>query len=153
MKFEPLSQHVVDAARLGKPDANGQVPERAVSDGVGTPCRCCLKDIPEGAEMLILAARPFPDLNPYAETGPIFLCAENCTPWGGEGLAPILTTSPDYLIKAYSKDHRIVYGTGQITISEEIEHYIEGLFARTEVAYVDLRSARNNCFLTRTYRA
>jgi len=62
-------------------DANGQAPERAVSNGNGNPCRHCLTFIPEGAPMLILAHRPFPDLQPYAETGPIFLCADTCSRW------------------------------------------------------------------------
>ncbi len=58
----------------------------AVSDGHGNPCRSCLADIRAGAAMLIVAARPFPALQPYAETGPIFLCAADCTPWSGPGL-------------------------------------------------------------------
>ncbi len=65
-------------AQSGKPDANGQLPEHAISDGNGNPCRHCLKDIPKDAPMLILAYRPFPSAQPYAEVGPIFLCATLC---------------------------------------------------------------------------
>lgn len=102
--------------------------------------------------MLILAACPFPAKQPYAETGPIFLCADDCTQWEGDGIPPILQTSPDYLLKAYSADHRIVYGTGQITVHDQIEAYASDLLGRDDVTFVDVRSARNNCFLTRITR-
>lgn len=153
MRFQTYDQGFVAAVRAGGPDANGRPAERAVSDGVAKPCRCCLRDIPEGAEMLILAARPFPEPQPYAELGPIFLCARDCEPWSEDGLPPILGTSPDYLIKAYSADDRIVYGTGRILPADEIERYAAEVLDRAEIAYVDVRSARNNCFLTRTTRA
>ena len=145
-------QPFVDTIRAGGPDAYGQPAERAISDGQGKPCRSCLKNVPEGAEMLILAARPFPEHQPYAETGPIFFCADACAPFDGADLPVILTTSPDYLLKAYSEDHRIIYGTGQITPKDEISQYAAGLLSRQDVAYVDVRSARNNCFLTRIIR-
>ena len=69
------------ALQAGGPDANGLSPERAVSSGSGNPCRHCLRFIPEGEEMLILSHRPFPSAQPYAETGPVFLCAEECARW------------------------------------------------------------------------
>lgn len=119
----------------------------------GNPCRCCLKEVPKGAAMLICAARPFPTLQPYAETGPIFLCADDCEAWSGQGVPPILQTSPDYLLKAYDDDNRIVYGTGKITAAAELADYAGELLLRDGVAYVDVRSARNNCFQTRIVTA
>ncbi|MGR3661466.1 MAG: DUF1203 domain-containing protein [Paracoccaceae bacterium] len=152
MEFHTYEPAFVASVRGGGPDANGQVAEHAVSEGVGTPCRCCLENTPKGAGMLILAARPFPKLQPYAETGPIFLCAENCEPWQGEGMPPILKTSPDYLLKAYRADNRIYYGTGKIVTAAELVDYAADLLGDDAVAYVDVRSARNNCFLTRITR-
>ena len=142
----------VAGLRAGGPDAYGRAAERTISNGQGTPCRCCLKDVPKGAEMLIVAARPFDGLHPYAETGPIFLCADDCTPFDGETVPPILTTSPDYLVKAYDQDQRIVYGTGQVTRAGDIADYARSLLARDGIAHVDVRSARNNCFMTRIVR-
>ena len=139
----------VATIRAGGPDANGQPAERAVSTGAGTPCRCCLRTIPKGDPFLILAARPFPAPQPYAESGPIFLCAAACTPWQGVGLPPILGASPQYLLKAYGPDDRIVYGTGRITPQAEVAAYAADLLGRDGIAYVDVRSAVNNCYLTR----
>ncbi|MFQ1702311.1 DUF1203 domain-containing protein [Loktanella agnita] len=149
LTYLPFDAATVANLRAGGPDAYGLPPERAISTGTGTPCRCCLQNVPGGAEMLICASRPFSDLQPYAETGPIFLSAADCTPHNGATIPPVLTTSPDYLLKAYDRRDRIIYGTGQITSSGQIASYASQLFESAEVAYVDVRSARNNCFLTR----
>ncbi len=149
LTYEPYEPSFVASVRAGGPDANGQPAERAISDGAGKPCRSCLRNVPEGAGMLILSARPFPAPQPYAEQGPIFLCAVSCAPWAGPGVPPILRTSPDYLVKGYGRDDRIVYGTGRITPKDEVESYARDLLGQGPIAYVDVRSARNNCFLTR----
>lgn len=149
LQFNPYDSAFVTAVRAGGPDAYGLPAERAVSDGGGNPCRHCLDYIPRGASMLILAARPFPAAQPYAETGPIFLCAEECAPWTGGGLPPILTGSPDYLLKGYSAENRIIYGSGRVVPTADLSAYAALLLADPRIAYVDVRSARNNCFLTR----
>lgn len=149
LTYMPYDIDAVARLRTGGPDAYGNAAERAISSGVGTPCRSCLCNVPKGDAMLICAARPFPTLQPYAETGPVFFCAENCTPYDSADLPPVLKTSPDYLVKAYDQADRIIYGTGQITPTQEIADYAADLFDKPEVAYVDVRSARNNCFLTR----
>lgn len=153
LTFHPYDQNFVDAVRAGGPDAYGAPAEHHVSDGTGNPCRSCLRHVSAGAGMLILAARPFPAPQPYAETGPIFLCEDACTPWSGVGLPPVLTTSPDYLLKGYGPDDRIVYGSGKVVAARQIEDYAEGLLSDPRIAYVDVRSARNNCFQTRITRA
>ena len=149
LQFHPYEQSFVDTVRAGGADANGQPAEHAISDGEGTPCRSCLDHVPKGKGMLILAARPFPEPQPYAETGPIFLCEDACAPWSGQGLPPILTTSPDYLLKGYDRRYRIVYGTGKVVSQDELEAYAATLLERSEIAFVDVRSARNNCFQCR----
>ena len=147
--FLPLDPETVARIRSGGPDANGLPAEHGVSNGTGTPCRCCLRNIPAGEAKLIFAVRPFPALQPYAETGPAFLCARDCPPWTGAGVPPVLTESPDYLVKGYSNDHRILPGTGRITPAPEVADYTAELLGRPETAFVDIRSARNNCWLTR----
>ena len=153
MRYSALPTDLVETWRSGTPDANGQIPERATSDGEGNPCRHCLRNIPKGAEMLILAHRPFDGLHPYAELGPIFVCADACPRGGGKDTPAILTTSPDYLIKGYGADDRIVYGTGAITPMEQIGAAVKGIFARPDIAYIHVRSARNNCYQARIDRA
>ncbi len=147
-----LPTETVRVLQSGGPDANGMVPERAVSDGAGNPCRHCLRPIPQGAAMLVLAHRPFPAAQPYAEIGPIFLCADPCERWQGEGLPPIAEGVPDYLLKGYTARHRIRYGTGAVLPVAEVAARAEALLERDDVAYVHVRSARNNCYQFRIDR-
>jgi hypothetical protein len=124
-------------------------PERAVSDGAGNPCRHCLHDIPEGAGMLILAHRPFPALQPYAETGPIFVCADDCPRWQAPGIPPVLAHRPAILIKGYRADDRIAYGTGRIVAGRELAEAAVALLDDPRVRYGHVRSATNNCYTCR----
>ena len=151
--FHPLPTEAVRAVQRGGPDFWGTAPERATSSGTGIPCRHCLSTVPEGEEYLILAWRPFPEAQPYAEVGPIFLCARECEAPAPSDEIPAFLTSPDYLIKGYTADHRIRYGTGAITPTPDIPARAREILADPEVAFVDIRSARNNCYHARIMRA
>ena len=150
--FEPIATDLARALRAGAPDANGQPAERgAIAGGNGEPCRHCLRNVAAGREYLILAHRPFPAPQPYAELGPIFLCAEPCEAGGGEVLPEMLASS-DYIVRGYGADDRIVYGTGGVVATGAIPARAEELFGDDRVAYVHVRSARNNCYQCRIDR-
>jgi len=151
MRYMAIPTDIVRGYQAGGPDANGQAPERKVSDGGSNPCRHCLRMIPEGAGMLVLAHRPFPAPQPYAEVGPIFLCADACDPGGGEML-PEMLASPDYIVRGYGADDRIVYGTGGVVATGAIPARAADMLADPRVAYVHVRSARNNCYQVRIDR-
>lgn len=151
VRFSPISTAVVRAYQAGGVDANGQLPERQVSDGGGNPCRHCLQMIPAGAGMLVLAHRPFPAPQPYAEIGPIFLCADACAAGGGVGV-PEMLASPDYIIRGYGANDRIVYGTGAVVPTARITAEAQVRLDDPRVAYVHVRSARNNCYQCRIDR-
>lgn len=153
LRFVALTTETVRALQSGAADANGQAPERHVSDGNGVPCRHCLTDVAEGAPFLILAHRPFPKAQPYAETGPIFLHAEPCERHGETADVPALFRNrAQALIRGYGTDDRIVYGTGRVVASSEIAVAARALLERPEVAYLHLRSATNNCYQCRIER-
>jgi hypothetical protein len=151
VRFAPLPTPVVRALQAGGPDAYGRPPERGVSDGAA-PCRHCLRDTPAGAAMLTLAHRPFPEPQPYAETGPIFLCAAPCEAWAGDGPPPILD-SPAYMLRAYDARARIRYGTGAVVATPDLAGRAAALLADPATAFVDVRSAANGCFQCRVVRA
>ncbi len=103
MKLNYVAMPVGEAERLrqGGPDAYGDQPERRISDGDGVPCRHCLRNVDEGQPYLVLAYRPFSSVQAYAETGPIFMHAENCAIHDGDALPPILASSKSYLLRGY----------------------------------------------------
>jgi hypothetical protein len=151
--FSALPTETVARLREGAPDANGQPPERTVSDG-GNPCRHCLAEIAAGEAMLILAHRPFPAPQPYAEVGPIFLHAENCPRHAGSPHMPAMFAARErMLVRGYGADDRIVYGTGQVVETARLEAVCRAILADQRVAYIHLRSAANNCYQARVDRA
>lgn len=96
IQFKALPSDDVRALQRGGVDAYGNTPERKISDGDGMPCRHCLKNIGAGDAYLVLAYRPFRGLQPYAETGPIFLHAEECDRAAESEALPEILESPDY---------------------------------------------------------
>lgn len=154
LRFIAMPTGIARAYQSGEPDAYGRPPERRISDGDGVPCRHCLTDVAAGDEYLILAYRPFPELQPYAETGPIFLHAAQCERHVEAGDTPdMLLNCEHMLIRGYGDDDRIRYGTGQVIRTEETAEIAARLLERPDVAYLHLRSASNNCFQFRIDRA
>jgi hypothetical protein len=155
LRFSGMPSEVAAALRAGGPDANGQVPERRMSDGDGVPCRHCLGYVEEGAPYLVLGYRPFPEPQPYAEVGPVFIHADDCPAYeASRGLPPRHRNGngSQQILRGYGTDNRIVYGTGVVVSPEAIEREAEAILSRAEVAYVHMRSATNNCYTLRIDR-
>lgn len=153
VRFLAIRTDTVRALQRGGVDSNGQQPERKVSDGSGVPCRHCLKQVPEGRPYLVLGHRPFDTVQPYAELGPIFLCADACETGDCVDELPPFLTSAQYIVRGYGADERIVYGTGAVTPTGEILSYCSKLLQREDVAFAHIRSASNNCFHVRVEAA
>lgn len=154
LEFHALPSEVVETIHRTGLDSYGNLVERHPSAEAGSvPCRHCLSHVPDGAPYLILAHRPFQTRNPYSETGPIFLCAEECRRAQTSPEPPAMLQAEAYILRGYSADERIIYGTGAVTLRSQIIDYATSLLARQDVAFVDLRSASNNCFLCRIHRA
>jgi len=152
LKFIALETAQVRRLRSAAADANGLPPELAVAAGDGNPCRHCLAEIAHDQPMLILAHRPFTSLQPYAETGPIFLCATACRRYPETAGVPALYQTGDMLIRGYGHDERIIYGTGKVIDMASIHSEAARLFANPGLAFIHVRSATNNCYHFRIER-
>jgi hypothetical protein len=153
IRFLAMPTAIARTYQAGGLDAYGHKPERRISDGDSIPCRHCLCNVETGAEYLILAHRPFSNLQPYAETGPIFLHAKECARHPETEATPeMFLTSQTMMVRGYSEDQRIVYGTGTVVPSDRIAETAAALLERPGIAFVHLRSARNNCFQCRIER-
>ena len=58
-----------------------------------------------------------------------------------------------HLIKGYGANDRIVYGTGKIVPSSDLDAEAAAILNRDDVAYVHVRSSVNNCYTCRIDRA
>jgi hypothetical protein len=142
----------VDAIRRGGADANGQTAVVQVSRGPGNPCRHCLRLIDDGDEKLVLSYRPFTSLQPYAETGPIFLHRSACIRYDAKSLPAWFSFLDPALIRGYGRDDWIRYETGQVVPGSELSSAAVATLAHDSVAYVHVRS-KFNCFQCRIDRA
>jgi hypothetical protein len=153
IRFVALPTAEVAGLQAGAPDAHGQVPERQVSDGSGVPCRHCLTSVKKGEPYLILAYRPFPEEQPYAETGPIFLHAEPCTRFAETSAIPeILTQRPEFVLRGYDQRDRIVYESCAIVAEDRIVEEAERLLDIPNVEYLHVRARTSTCYQCRVER-
>lgn len=153
VRYIPIQKQQADYLRNGGLDANGKKPEIEISNGNLNPCRCCLKNIEKGKPMLVLSHRPFSGPQPFAETGPIFICAEECSEYAAKDEIPsVLLDNPTYLIRGYKTNERIAYGTGKVVIKEDLETELKQLLEKDQIAFAHVRSASNNCFQCKAER-
>lgn len=146
-EFVAMNPEHAEHFRSGGRDANDQTPVPTISDGDGNPCRQCLRDIPKGRKMLVLAYRPFGNVHPYAETGPVFLCASPCESFGRQAaMPPVIASREAFILRGYDSREVIVGGTGRITPTADIPARLSNLFANKQVHSVHIRSASNNCY-------
>jgi hypothetical protein len=131
-----------------EPDANGQVPVEMISDGKSNPCRHCLGLIAEGEKMLLLGYRPFEQLQPYAETGPIFLHQDECERYDNERFPAWFDHFDPAIIRGYNEKHFIRYDTGKAVAGKELSAACQNILCDESVAYVHIRS-KFNCFQCR----
>lgn len=79
--------------------------------------------------------------------------ARECSRAEDADTLPEILDSADYIVRGYNEEEHIVYGSGAVTRTEAIRGYAKDLLADTRVTFVDVRSARNNCFQCRIVSA
>ena len=154
IRFTAMETCVAEAYRSEGLDANGHTPEILISDGDGNPCRHCLRDIPKGKSMLVLSHRPFSAPQPYAETGPVFLCADQCDRHlVTANLPDVVETRTEFIVRAYNSSERIIGGSGRVVSTGDISAYARSWMGDERVQMLHVRSASNNCFFCAIERA
>ncbi len=152
LRIRGISTPVVEALRSGALDANGQAALRRVSQGGANPCRHCLGLIADGEPKLVLGFRPFDTLQPYAETGPIFLHARECARYDAPAPPAWFAFLDPAIVRGYDDADWIRYDTGSVIRGVEIAGACEQILRDASVAYVHVRS-KFNCFQCRVERA
>lgn len=142
------------AFQRGEVDANGLAPEKEVSTGPGNPCRHCLQTIEAGAEKLVLAYRPFEDLQPYAELGPIFLHGRECDRHDETaGFPEMFRRWHTVLVRGYGADNRIQYQSARHVPVDELDEQCAEMLENPDVVYLHVRTSQYNCYQCRVERA
>ncbi len=140
-----IATEVFERIRCGGPDANGQPAVRRIAEGLANPCRHCLGLIAEGDGKLVLAYRPFTALQPYAETGPIFLHEAACERYERASLPPWFEFLDPAVLRGYGADDWIRYETGDVVPGMELGEACQRILGDATIAYVHIRS-KYGCF-------
>ncbi|MEO8603286.1 MAG: DUF1203 domain-containing protein [bacterium] len=146
-----ISTDHVESIRRGGLDANGQPAIVRTAEGLANPCRHCLQLIAEGDAKLVLAYRPFDAVQPYAETGPIFLHRDACEPYQSDALPAWFVFLQPAIVRGYGSDDWILYDTGDVVSGTELDASCRAILGDPTVAYVHIRS-KFNCFQCRVDR-
>lgn len=153
LRVSPIPSEQAQLFWSGGLDAHGLKPERHISDGTGVPCRHCLSSVAAGEPYLVLAYRPFADLQPYAEVGPIFLHARPCDAYANkEAIPEFYRNGEARIVRGYDRNDRIIYGTGKVVRASDITAFARELLNDPTTSYVHVRSSTNNCFAFRIDR-
>ena len=102
--------------------------------------------------MLLFAYRPFDALQPYAETGPVFLHQDHCVRYDCNMMPAWFDRFDPAIIRGYSDVHTIRYDTGKAVPGKDLSTECQKILSDQTVAYVHIRS-KFNCFQCRVDRA
>src|SRR5215475_10791948 len=146
----PLSTEIADAARRA---AKAGVADHAVitvDSPESSPCRHCLRWAQPGERVVLFPYTAIPSGQPYSETGPIFVHADECQRYSATNEYPA-----DFRIgrvfRAYDSNYNII--DAQVVDGTEPEVVIESLFQNPDTTFVDVRSVTRGCFTFRAQRA
>ena len=111
------------------------------------PLRCCLTVAAKGEAIALISYTPLPTPSPWAETGPVFVHAEQCDGYAQDsGLPPQLRTGPR-ILRAYRTDRTLDYEhITYVGKGDDIEPALRELLDAPDVGEVHVRAATAQCF-------
>ncbi len=119
-------------------------PPRAAEGG--EPVRCCLRIAGPGERLLLIAYHPFNKPSPYAETGPVFVHAENCGGYPWPDRYPVEFRGRQQVFRCYDTGGNIL-GGHLAEPSEDVEAVIADLLANEKVEYIHTRNVVFGCYM------
>lgn len=117
------------------------------------PLRCCLRRAESGESIALISYAPFRTVSPWAEVGPVYVHAAECSGFTGDGLPEQLRTGPR-ILRTYRADETLDYEHIELVPEgEDLEPALRKLLAIPEVAIVHVRPMITQCFLYSVSRA
>ena len=143
-QYLPIQDATVRAVRTALRDEHGNALQVQVSDSDTAPCRSCLRATPRGTRLILFAHRPFAIDGPYAETGPVFVHADNCEPYRARDVFPPDFRARRLVFRAY--DARGAIHAATLADGVDAEQTLAQQFADPAVARVHVRNPAWGCF-------
>jgi hypothetical protein len=146
----PISREVTAAVRSTlRAPGYGHLVHREVARGTG-PCRECLSTFQvHDDERLLFTHDPFAGPERLSQPGPVFVHAEPCEPFAGDGYPPGLTELP-VVAEAFLRDG--ARATPRAIDAGREAEILRDLLADSAVEFVHLRHGEAGCFIARVDR-
>lgn len=142
-----LDTETVERLRSARIDDYGN--EVIAREAIGGPCRHCLRYPVAGERLALVSYSPFEKRNPYKEVGPIFLHADGCERYEGDGFPEAFATKP-IVLRAYDYEQQIY--RPEAIVDGTQEQRATALLADANVAYIHARSFTHGCYYFRIDR-
>lgn len=115
------------------------------------PCRSCLKLIVPGKEELILFEYDaFTGLSVPPMPGPVYIHAEACETYVGDGTVPAEYQGQPLTFEAFGANRKRM---AEERVAGDEDNVLQLLFEEAETEYVHVRSTSAGCYLFRVERA
>jgi len=115
------------------------------------PCRHCLEIIKlHEEELLLFTMDAFHGMNVPPSPGPVYIHAESCARFSGNGGIPDAYRGRLLTLEAFGEDRKLI---SEVRATDSQEQKIaEEMFVDPKVAYIQVRSTEAGCFLFRLER-
>jgi Protein of unknown function (DUF1203) len=149
-RIVPLPTEIADAARRAENAGAADHALITVDSAESSPCRHCLRWAKPGERVILFPYAAIPAGQPYSETGPIFVHANECQRYSATNEYPADFRN-GRVFRAYDSKYNII--DAQVVNGSEPEVVIESLFRNPDTEFVDVRSVTRGCFTFRIQRA
>ena len=145
-----VPQEIADEVRRTRvAPGYGHPAHQELARGTG-PCRCCLRTFTPGREERLLFTYRPPSDDALTAPGPVFIHAEHCQAWSGEGFPEGLRELP-LAFEARAAGSRVLGLSADG--GRNAEQQIANLFGADAAGWLYLRHAEAGCFIARIDRA
>jgi hypothetical protein len=135
----------------GRDDAGNPL-RFSVTEGPGSPLRCCLREATSGERIALITYRPFTQDGPYAEVGPVFIHADECAGYESPHSYPEGFRNRRQVFRPYDAAGNMVYDALALVDGDSAEETVERLFARPDVEFIHSRNPLPGCYMFRIAR-
>jgi hypothetical protein len=157
LKIVPMPTEIAESVRTTMKSTGYGFPAHRQAPTKGrAPCRHCLKLIrPDEEELILFTYDAFYGQGVPPLPGPVYIHADACLPFGGDGRIPDEYRGQPLTFEAFGKNRKRV---DERRIDELIEaispdEVLRELFEQPGVQYVHIRSTSAGCYLFRVERA
>ena len=108
------------------------------------PCRSCLRVTSPEERLIAFAHQPFSTNGPYAEVGPVFIHADDCSPYAEPNKFPADFVQRCLTMRGYNE--RGTIETAELSTPGDPEASIARLFGDERVRFIHVRNPAWGCY-------